>query len=247
MPDLAADYWKRNEINYLSIGRLRLGVDLAGARAEFATIAAQMRLDYPDRQENQADGITLVPLATELAAGLTDALLLFQVAVALVLLVGCANIASAGLARGVGRRRELAIRSALGAGRRRLVRQLVTEHLLLGLVGGVLGVLMAVALVQLFARMAPASLLPYGGMTLDLRVIAIALFLSLGVGLLAGPCRRCAAAVSTFGQRWSARRQFRVPSRRTRLGAGGRRGGPRGNPPDWSGPVAAEFSQCGRQ
>lgn len=128
------------------IGRLIEGASLESARAEFASIAADLRGEYPDfYPEESGWTVQVEPLRERIVGDVRAALLIVFTAVGLVLLAACANVATLLLARGQGRSRELAIRVALGGGRGRLVRQLLTESLVLGVAGGALGLGMALA------------------------------------------------------------------------------------------------------
>lgn len=125
----------------LGIARLANGVSLARARAEMDAIARRLALAYPKTDGNKT--VTVRPMRDTLTAGLRPTLLLFGGAVACVLLIACANIAGLLLAKANARRREMAIRAALGAGAARLFRQMLTESLLLAAVGGTLGAILA--------------------------------------------------------------------------------------------------------
>ena len=124
--------------------------------------------------------------AQHLTGDVRDALLVIQGAVGLVLLIACANVSSLLIARATGRRRELAIRAALGAGRWHLMRQLLTESLVLGVAGGVLGLLLSSWLVVLLVRVLPEGLPRADAIGLDGTVMAVTLLASLATGLLFG-------------------------------------------------------------
>jgi len=133
-----------------AIGRLKPGVTLQTARADLKVIAARLEKTYPD--SNDKVGAAATSLHDELVGDSRDSLLMMLSAVGLVLLIACANVANLLLSRAVARQKEMAVRSALGAGRGRLLRQLLTESLLLSLSGGALGLLVARGILTAFAH-----------------------------------------------------------------------------------------------
>ena len=139
-----------------AIGRIKDGTSLETARADIDAVQSELRKAYPAVYPPEA--MTLVPLRDELMGGLRPALMVLMGAVACVLLIACANVANLLLARMASRERDLALRAALGAGRARLVRQLMVESALLALAGGVLGVAVSAIAVPLLTRMAPAEM-----------------------------------------------------------------------------------------
>ena len=166
------------------VGRLAPGVSLERARADVRAIARRLELQYPEH--NAKRGATLEPLRDALVGDTRAALLVLLGAVALVLLIGCANLASLFLARAAGREREIAVRTALGAGRGRLVRQWMTESLLLTLAGGAAGLAVAWAGMRALVLWAPRTLPRADEVALDLPVLLFLLAVSVGTGVLFG-------------------------------------------------------------
>ncbi len=162
------------------VARMKSGATLAQARAEMATIASRLAQQYPDA--NAEVGSYIVGLQDQLAGGTRTPLLILMGAVGCVLLIACANVANLLLARASVRQKEIAIRIALGAGRGQLMRQLLTESILLGGAGGVLGLLLASAGVHALMSTAPNLLPEIFDVTVD---VPVALF-TLLVGALTG-------------------------------------------------------------
>jgi putative ABC transport system permease protein len=176
-----------------ALGRLQPGVSLAQAQAEMDTIARRLATEYPNSNANF--GVHLAPLAEQLVGNLPQIILAAFGAVGLVLLIACANVASLLLARGARREKEIAIRAALGASPTRLVRQLITETVLLSLLGGALGVLLAawgMSLLPAFFSGLPT----FVALQLDNSVLVFAVLLSIASGILFGmaPAFRLSAA-----------------------------------------------------
>lgn len=169
-----------------AIGRLREGVTFQQAVAEMKNIAAQLEKESPDR--NSGWSVTLVPVHEQTVDQIRPAVLVLSGAVALVLLIACVNVANLLLSRSAVRQRELGLRSALGAGRGRLIRQMLTESLLLGAAGGIAGLALAFAfhrgLLTLLADRIPVPRLDQ--VALDIPVVCVTLALALGTGLLFG-------------------------------------------------------------
>jgi predicted permease len=174
----------RGQHNLLVIGRLRAGVALEAAEADVIAIAAHLEEEYPDW--NTGRSAMLQPLREAVVGDVRPALLMLFGAVVVVLLIVCANIANLTLARATGRANEVAIRTALGAGRNRLVRQLLTESVLLALIGGAVGILVAYAGIGLLASLGPGDIPRLDGVGIDARVAAFALAVTVVTGVLFG-------------------------------------------------------------
>ena len=174
----------RNNINFRAIARLAPTATIEQARAELRAIASRIHAEHPE--DLYAYGATVVTLRDAIVGPSATYLRLLGGAVLVVLLVACANIANASLARGAGRNHELAIRTALGASRTRLVRQLLVESVVLALAGGVAGVALAWTLVRAIAATTAIDLPRSGEITIDASVLLFAVSVSVIVGLLVG-------------------------------------------------------------
>ena len=174
----------RNEHNIDVIASLKPGVDIRHAQAEMDVISDRLAKQYP---EDDAEwGAVVVPLRDEVVGGVRPLLVVLLAAVAFVLLIACANVANLMLARTLARRKEIAIRSALGASRERLLRQLIAESLLVSLAGGGLGLFLASLGVKAMVSLLADSLPRSAQIALSLPVLAFTLVISVVTGIIAG-------------------------------------------------------------
>ncbi len=196
---LALDYAResRGAHSLGVLGRLKPGVSLEQARAEMSAIASHLERQYPD--SNTGWGVELLALRDRLVEDIRPALVLLERAVWVVLLIACANVANLLLVRMTARGREIALRSALGAGRRRLIRQVVAESVVLFLTGGVLGLLLAWAGTRALLTLKPDAVPRAGNVGLDGRVLLYTLLLALATGALVGLVPALAAAGGRVG------------------------------------------------
>ncbi|HYP26690.1 MAG TPA: ABC transporter permease [Blastocatellia bacterium] len=163
------------------VGRLKSGVSLEQARAELDTIASALSAKYPDTNADR--GVYIARLQEVLVEGIRPALLILLGAVGLVLLIACANVGNLLLARTVGRQKEIAVRSAVGATRARIARQFLTETMLLSAVGGAAGLLVGLWGLDLLTAISPASLIPDPAM---IELNGTVLGFTTGISLLTG-------------------------------------------------------------
>ena len=214
-----------------AVARLKTGVTLVQARSDMDSVAQVLAKAYPDADKDT--GITLVPLKQDMVGDVAPLLYVLLGAVGFVLLIACVNIASLLLARSTGRTRERGIRAALGASRVRVVRQLLTESILLAFTGGVLGILLAAWGTRASIRILPQALPRSGQVVLDAHVLLFTLGLSLFAGILFGLAPALKAFQSNLqetlreggrGQRCTPPPAGRFRRRGNRAGAGTARG-----------------------
>src|SRR5262245_48514820 len=183
-----ADPWRgvRNSTNFLrALARLKPGITREQAEADLTAVAERLRRQYPVHNRQKL-GVTLSPLHQEVVGDFRLAFWVLLGAVGVVLLITCVNLANLALLRAAGRRREMAIRSALGATRRSLIQQLATESMLLALLSGVAGLLLAFYSIPLLLALSPASLPRTAEVGIDFRVLGFTLALSLLAGVIFG-------------------------------------------------------------
>ena len=180
-----AEYWRNDDSrDFIAMGRLKPDVTLAQAQAEMTGMARREAELYPKTHTGWT--IHLRPLALQVAGKTRPVLFILLAAVAFVLLIACANVASLLLCRSAARRKEMAVRAAIGAGRARIVRQLLTESVLLSVGGGGIGLLLGGWGVQVILAFSPPNIPRLQETTLDGRVFLFSLFISLATGVLFG-------------------------------------------------------------
>ena len=174
----------RGEHHFLSIGRLKPGVTLAQAQAEMNTISQRLEEAYPE--DDKGWGASVHSLREEMVGDVRPALLMMLGAVAFVLLIACANVANLVLARTFARRKEIAIRTAMGASRARIVQELLSESFIISLCGGALGLLAAHFGIELLTKFFADKLPRMGDIGLNGQVLAFTFALSIVTGILSG-------------------------------------------------------------
>ncbi len=198
--DPAPDLWLPFQFNlnttdqahyFIAAGRLKPDVTVGQANAQLKFAADEFRRKFPGAPAfGPKDGFSVQPLRDAIVSDVRSSLLVLVAAVSLVLLIACANVANLLLARATGRKREIAIRAAVGAGRGRIMRQLLTESVLLSVAGGALGLALGMAGVRLLLALSPGNIPRIGengsAVTLDWRVLAFTVAVSVLTGLLFG-------------------------------------------------------------
>ena len=185
---------RRISVSAHAIGRLKAGVTVEQARADMDVVARNLAAAFP--VANQGAGITLVSMKQDIVGNVQPLLWILLGAVGFLLLIACANVANLLLARSMSRSREMAVRTALGAGKLRLVRQLLTESVLLASLGGALGFLCAAGAVKVLRHSLPGTLPRAEEITLDGRLLVFTMVLSLVAAMVFGlaPALRGAGA-----------------------------------------------------
>lgn len=191
----------RTNAYFVVVARLKRGVSIERARSEMRVIGERLERAYP--KENEKLGVSVFRLRDELSPQSRLLLVALLAAAVGVLLIACTNLANLLLARALSRRRELAVRTAMGAGRERLIRQLLTESLILAACGGVLGIALAVGVVPLIARLVPTALPIAEVPGVDLRMLGFASLLTAvtGIGFGVVPALRACSGANTDGLR----------------------------------------------
>ncbi len=207
----------RENHNAQVIARLKPGADVAQARAELAAISTRLEQEYP--KDNAGWGATAIPLQEVVVGDIRMSLLMLLGAVALVLLIACANVGNLLFARALARRKEFAIRTAMGARRGRVFQQLLVESLILALVGGAIGLFVAQLSLGAAASLLADQLPRADEITLDGRVLLFVVGMSIVTGFLAGalPALRAGASDLTTALKEGGRHETTVGTRTRRI------------------------------
>jgi predicted permease len=182
---LSAAELQNHDSHYLdSVGRLKQGATLARVNSELATIAAQLQKQFPNT--NAHVGAYAAPLRDHLIGKLRQPILLLMTAVVFVLLIACANVANLMLSRASGRQREIAVRMALGAGRWRIIRQMLTESILLSAIAGGIGLTLSFGIIKLLATLVPTALPVTNQVGINFTVLLFTIGISFTTGIIFG-------------------------------------------------------------
>jgi predicted permease len=186
VPDADPLRQNRNTVNFLRlVGRIRPGVSAERAEAEMNALASRLREEFPDSNARKI-GVKLTPMLDEITGGYRRALWMLLGAVGFVLLIACANLANLNLVRAADRRKEMSIRSAIGATRRQVIEQLLLESALLAACGGILGALLAPIGVRGLVALSPAGIPRAKEIGIDVSVLAFTVLVSLVAAIVSG-------------------------------------------------------------